>query len=76
MADLRNLDYGMKRCSAKLLDNHISCTTSGSENGGLHKPNALCTQRVALKKEFPDWLEKKLARIQQCSIKVLRVLMP
>ena len=41
------------------LDNHISCTTSGSENGGLHKPNALCTQRVALKKEFPDSLEKK-----------------
>ena len=30
------------------LDNHISCTTSGSENGGLHKPNALCTQRVAV----------------------------
>ena len=78
MADLRNIDYGMKRyvLQSCCLDNHISCTTSGSENGGLHKPNALCTQRVALKKEFPDWLEKKLARIQQCSIKVLRVLMP
>ena len=33
-------------------------------------------QPVALKKEFPDSLEQKLARIQQCSIKVLRVLMP
>ena len=67
-------DYGMKRYVLHIccLDNHIYCTTSGSENGGLHKPNALCTQRVALKKEFPDSLGKKTVRIQQCSIKVLQ----
>ena len=54
-------DYGMKRYVLHIccLDNHISCTTSGSENGGLRKPNALCTQRVALTKEFPDSLGKK-----------------
>ena len=40
------------------LDTHTSCTTSGWENEGLHKPNALCTQRIALKKEFPEFLEK------------------
>ena len=78
VVDLRKIDYGMKRYVLHIccLDNHISCTASGSENGGLHKPNALCTQRVALKNEFPDSLEKKLARIQQCSIKVLGVLIP
>ena len=60
VVDLRNIDYGMKRyvLQSCCFDNHMSCTTSGSENGGLHKPNALCTQRVALKKELPDSLEK------------------
>ena len=64
-------DYGMKRYVLHIyiccLDNHISCTTSGSENGGLRKPNALCTQRVALKKEFHGisrFFGKKTARIQ------------
>ena len=51
------------------LDNHKSCTTSGWEDEGLHKPNALCPRHVALKKEVPEFW-RKLARawIQQRSI--------
>ena len=63
-ADLWNIDYGMKRYMCLhicCLDNDMSCTCK--------KPNGLCTQRVALKKEFPDSLEQKLSRIQQCSSK-------
>ena len=78
VVDLWKIDYGMKRFVLHMccLDNHISCTASGSENGGLHKPNVLMHTTCRTQEGISSFVGKKLARIRQCSIKVLGVLIP
>ena len=57
-----------------VMEIHISCTASGSEN--LAQAQVLMHTTCRTQEGISRSLEKKTARIQQCSIKVLGVLIP